>query len=66
MQNLLFFYWTSVVLMLTLEGMLVNMLKMLGTWKLTVWHHGCLWSSTTLNWYTGSSWPLSQHCQSHC
>lgn len=35
MQNLLFFYWTSVVSMLTLEGMLVNMLKMLGPWKLT-------------------------------
>lgn len=35
MQNPLFFYWTSVVLMLTLEGMLANMLKMLGTWKLT-------------------------------
>lgn len=30
MPNLLFIYWTSVVLMLTLEGMLVNMLKMLG------------------------------------
>lgn len=35
MQNLLFFYWTSVVSVLMLEGKLVNMLKMPGPWKLT-------------------------------
>lgn len=36
MPNLLFIYWTSVILMLTFESMLVNMLKVPGAWKLTV------------------------------
>lgn len=46
MQNLLFFYWTSVVLMLTLEGMLVNTLKMLYNLKLVHKGHHGPWTST--------------------